>query len=119
MRDVYLFLFCLPDMSSRLGCRSRGSWVGEQRPGTAARQVERLRPAKVTQPSLVPRGAAVRASRQTPLVELDTRQRRRRARADTGCRVLQHLSYLWTRAHLYYLTKRRQETTGLRRKRRR
>ena len=56
MRDVYLFLFCLPDMSSRLGCRSRGSWVGEQRPGTAARQVERLRPAKVTQPSLVPRG---------------------------------------------------------------
>ena len=49
-----------------------------------------VRPAKVTQPSLVG-GRAVRASAaQTPLVELYRVQWR--ARADTGCRVSQRLA---------------------------
>ena len=61
-----------------------GCWAGEQRPGTAVWRVVRLRPAKVTQPSLVG-GRAVRASAaQTPLVELYSGEPA--LTRDAGCR---------------------------------
>jgi hypothetical protein len=101
MRDVYLVLFCLQICLLVYGPVAAG--------GAKARHCREASRTLTTSQGNAAKpgaeGAAVRASRpltrQTPLVELDTRRRRHRARADTGCRVLQHLSYLWTRAHLY------------------
>ena len=75
----------------------------EQRPGTAIWRVVRLRPDKVTQPSLVG-GRAVRASARHPSWNSTVCGEPALTR-DAGCRSA---SLVWTCAQLHYLTKRQQ-----------